>query len=82
MKDPLNPTVAYPIGWSNVILFQVSKQIPPGTVVNCRLRARFTNCEDCYHDQKAARANYDYLDLDYNGADPFKVINLKFSIID
>jgi len=79
LTDP-QTQAAYGIGWSNVILFQVSKHVPPGTIVNCRLRARFTNCEECYHD--ANRSNYDYKDLDYNGAAPFKIINLQFSIID
>lgn len=79
LMDPATQ-VAYGVGWSNLILFQVSKNVPPGTVVNCRLRARFTNCEECYHD--ANRSNYDYRDLDYNGAAPFKIINLQFSIID
>jgi hypothetical protein len=79
MIDP-QTKVAYSLGWSNVIMFQVSKQVPPGTVVNCRLRVRFTNCEDCYHD--AQRQNYDYKDIDYNGAAPFKLVNLKFLIAD
>jgi hypothetical protein len=84
MMDP-QTKAAYPLGWSNVMLFQVSKHIPPGTVVNCRLRVRFTNCEDCYHDPKRKNTDlqtYDYVDRDYNGADPFKVISLQFSIID
>ena len=77
-----DPTTKSPHGleWGNIILMQVSKNVPPGTVVNCRLRARFTNCEDCYHDPN--RQNYDYKDLDYNGAAPFKIIQLQFSIID
>lgn len=70
----------HPLAWSNVLLFQVSKHTPPGTVVNCRMRARFTNCEDCYHDP--LRQNYDYKDIEYNGANPYKVIRLQFSIID
>lgn len=85
MTDP-QTTVAPSLSWSNVLLFQVSKHVPPGTVVNCRLRVRFTNCEECYHDSKRKdltnEQTYDYLDLDYNGADPFKIINLQFSIID
>lgn len=64
----------------NVILFEVSKHIPPGTVVDCRLRVRFTNCEDCYHD--ASRSNYDYKDTDYNGPLPFKTIHLQIPIVD
>jgi hypothetical protein len=79
MTDPQTHE-ARGLEWSNVILFQVSKHVPPGTVVNCRLRARFTNCEDCYHD--TTRENYDYKDLDYNGSTPYKIIQLQFSIID
>jgi hypothetical protein len=65
---------------SNVILFEVSKHVPPGTLVDCRLRVRFTNCEDCYHD--ANKSNYDYSDTDYNGPRPFKIIHLQIPIID
>jgi hypothetical protein len=79
MQDP-NTTTPHSPELSNVIMFQVSKHTPPGTVVYCRLRARFTNCEDCYHD--ATRSNYDFKDLDYNGATPFKIISLQFSITD
>jgi hypothetical protein len=79
LVDPQTQT-AYGVGWSNLILFEVSKNVPPGTVVNCRLRARFTNCEECYHD--STRSNLDYTDIDYNGAAPFKIINLQFSIVD
>ncbi len=77
-----NPTTgAAPVlGGGNIILFEVSKQIPPGTIVDCRLRVRFTNCEDCYHDPD--RSNYDFTDTDYNGPKPFKVIHLQIPIID
>ncbi len=88
MMDP-QTKAAYSLSWSNVILFQVSKHIPPGTVVNCRLRVRFSNCEDCYHDQTSAtpggpltRPGYDYKDIYYNDADPFKIVSLQFSVID
>ncbi len=64
----------------NVILFEVSKQIPPGTIVDCRLRARFTNCEDCYH--RSPTDINDFLDVDYNGSNPFKIIHLQIPIID
>ncbi len=64
----------------NVILFEVSKHIPPGTIVDCRLRARFTNCEDCYH-RSSTNLN-DFLDVDYNGSVPFKIIHLQIPIID
>ncbi|MBC7429494.1 MAG: hypothetical protein H7336_12825 [Bacteriovorax sp.] len=71
---------AYGLEWGNVIFFEVSKHIPPGTVVDCRLRVRFTNCEDCYHD--SANNNNDYLDKEYNGPKPYKVIHLQIPITD
>lgn len=77
-----NPTTgaAYGLEWGNVILFEVSKHIPPGTVVDCRLRVRFTNCEDCYHE--SSNGNNDYNDIDYNGPKPFKIIHLQIPITD
>ncbi len=83
-KTLANPTTgkAPNLDFGNVLLFEVSKQIPPGTVVDCRLRVRFTNCEECYHDSDAARANYDYKDSDFNGPRPFKIIHLQIPIID
>jgi len=65
---------------SNVMLFEISPWIPPGTTFNCRMRASFTNCEDCYHDEN--NANDDYLDFEFSGAKPFKIINFKFTVID
>ena len=77
-----NPETGAPIEleWGNVMLFEVSKHVPPGTIVDCRLRVRFTNCEDCYHD--STRNNNDYLDKEYNGPRPFKVIHLQIPITD
>jgi hypothetical protein len=68
------------LSWGNLILFEVSKHIPPGTVIDCRFRVRFTNCEDCYHD--ASNSNNDYKDKDYNGPKPFKIIHLQIPITD
>ncbi len=65
---------------SNVLFMEVNESIPPGTTFNCRMRARFTNCSDCYHD-----SNYngdDYLDYEFSGAAPFKLINFQFTVID
>lgn len=77
-----DPTTGKPpsLDWGNVLLFEVSKHIPPGTVVDCRMRLRFTNCDDCYHD--ATRNNYDYKDTDYNGPRPYKIIHLQIPITD
>lgn len=67
-------------GAGNILLMEVNKWIPPGTKFRCRLRARFTNCTDCYHD--TAQSNDDYLDSDYNGHKPYKIINLDFDVND
>jgi hypothetical protein len=79
MQSP-NTTDTYSLDWGNVILFEVSKHIPAGTVVDCRLRVRFTNCDDCYHNSSSNY--YDYTDTDYNGPTPYKVLHLKMTIID
>lgn len=79
MADPTSGK-APTIEWGNVMFFEVSKHIPPGTVIDCRLRARFTNCDDCYHD--STKNNYDYSDTDYNGPRPFKIIHLPITVID
>jgi hypothetical protein len=79
MADPTSGE-ALGLGWGNVILFEVSKHIPPGTIIDCRLRLRFTNCDDCYHD--SSRSNYDYKDVDYNGPKPFKILHLQIPITD
>jgi hypothetical protein len=64
----------------NVMFFETSKDIPPGTTFNCRFRARFTNCDDCFTD--AAQNNDDFLDFEYSGGKPFRVINFQFTVID
>jgi hypothetical protein len=80
MQNPNESSSAYSLSWGNLILLEVSKQVPPGTTVDCRFRVRFTNCEDCYHD--SSRSNYDFLDTDYNGPKPFKIIHLQMKIVD
>jgi len=86
-KSTWGQTVADPetgkagsLGRGNVILFEVSKHIPPGTIIDCRLRVRFTNCEDCYHD--ANKSNYDFSDNEYNGPRPYKIVHLQVPIND
>ncbi|MFW5887464.1 MAG: hypothetical protein ACOCUH_01565, partial [Bacteriovoracia bacterium] len=64
---------------SNLILMEVSKGIPPGTTFNCRFRVRFSNCSDCYSD--SSHYNDDYLDYEYAGPKPFKLINFQFTVI-
>lgn len=65
---------------SNVIFMEVSPWIPPGTTFNCRMRARFTNCSDCWHDSNFD--NDDYLDFEFSGAEPFQILNFQFTVID
>ena len=79
MADPKTGK-APSLGRGNIILFEISKHIPPGTIIDCRLRVRFTNCEDCYHDTN--RSNYDFTDTDYNGPKPYKIIHLQIPIND
>lgn len=94
MADP-NTGKAPSLDWGNVLMFEVSKHIPPGTVVDCRLRARFTNCDDCYHKQSqdASKTNYysdathkidgyDFTDTELNGPKPYKIIHLQIPITD
>lgn len=64
----------------NVLLMEVNKWIPPGTKFRCRLRARFSNCSDCYTD--GTNNNDDFIDAEYNGHKPFKVINFEFEVHD
>lgn len=90
-----NPTSgkAPALDWGNIILFEVSKHIPPGTVVDCRLRVRFTNCDDCYHKQSVDNTKtnytsdtlingYDFTDEEFNGPRPYKIIHLQIPIVD
>jgi hypothetical protein len=79
MADPTTGA-AYSLDWGNILLFEVSKSIPPGTVVDCRMRVRFTNCEDCFHDN--TRNNSDFYDVEYNGPKPYKIIHLQIPITD
>ncbi len=67
---------------TNIILFEANKNIPQGTRVVCRLRANFSNCDDCYHSQDASRDNDDYYDWEFAGEDPFKVLNIDFTVIE
>ena len=68
-------------GPGNAIIFEVNKWIPPGTKFRCRLRAKFSNCSDCFHDAADASKD-DYIDAEYNGQKPFKIINFEFDVND
>jgi hypothetical protein len=63
--------------------FNPNKWIPPGAKFRYRLRARFSNCSDRYTDaEKTTYTSEDYLDYDYNGAEPYKIINFDFGVYD
>lgn len=64
----------------NLIYFEVNKNIPIGTQVYCKLRASFTNCDDCYHDTTAS--NDDYLDWVYATEKPYNIVNINFQVTD
>lgn len=64
---------------SNILFMEVNKNTPPGTTFNCRLRVRFTNCDDCWHDPQTLQ---DYPDYEFAGHRPFKIINFRFTVID
>lgn len=75
-------------GPGNAIIMEVNKWIPPGTKFRCRFRAKFSNCSDCYTDPKDSNndgipdSNDDYIDAEYNGAKPYKIINFEFDVND
>jgi hypothetical protein len=68
----------YKFGPGNAIVMEVNKWIPPGVKFRCRLRAKFSNCSDCFSESDGE----DFIDREYNGAKPFKIINLEFTIND
>lgn len=65
---------------SNILFMEVNKKTPPGTTFNCRMRVRFTNCDECWHDP--LNSNDDYQDYEFAGPRPFKLINFRFTVID
>ncbi|OFZ38098.1 MAG: hypothetical protein A2504_13825 [Bdellovibrionales bacterium RIFOXYD12_FULL_39_22] len=64
---------------SHIIMMETSPWIAPGTTFNCRFRLRFSNCEDCYSD--ASYSGDDYLDYEYSGGKPFKIVHFQFIVI-
>jgi hypothetical protein len=64
----------------NVMLMEINKWVPPGTKFRCRLRARFSNCSDCFND--GSNADDDFIDAEFNGSKPFKIINFEFDVND
>jgi hypothetical protein len=80
--DPsLNSDGTPSFNYSNIIFFEINKRVPPETTFNCRLRVRFSNCTDCFSD--ITRSDSDnYLDYEFSGAAPFKIINFQFTVKD
>ena len=66
----------------NIMFFEVNPNTPPGTVFDCRFRARFTNCTECFTSSNPAYSDDDWLDYEYSGAAPFKIIHFQFTVID
>jgi hypothetical protein len=64
---------------NNIILFETSKFIPPGTTFNCRFRIRFGNCANCW--QTPAYGYDDFLDYQWSGGEPFKILPLQFTVV-
>lgn len=64
---------------NSFVAMEVNKWIQPGTVFNCRFRVRFSNCQDCYN---ANNSGEDFMDFDFAGEAPYKVINFSFTVID
>lgn len=62
----------------NLLIMEVNKWVKPGTKFRCRLRARFSNCSDCFNDPE--NNNEEYLDSDLNGYKPFKILNFDFTV--
>lgn len=81
-----NPDHVFNAG--NAVMFEVNKWIPPGTKFRCRMRAKFSNCSDCFSDQTDSNSdgivdsNDDYVDSEFNGSKPYKVINFEFDVND
>ncbi|MFA5584696.1 MAG: hypothetical protein WDA09_10830, partial [Bacteriovoracaceae bacterium] len=62
----------------NLLIMEVNKWVKPGTKFRCRLRARFSNCLDCFNDP--SNNNEEYLDSDLNGHKPYKILNFDFTV--
>ena len=71
---------------SHLIYLEVNPDIPPGTTFMCRFRGRFTNCDDCFHDERhppdtSLELFDDFQDYEYSGAKPFQILNFQFTVI-
>ncbi len=69
----------------HLVVMEVNKWIEPGTKFNCRFRVRFSNCSDCFDNIPAGASAgdiKDFSDYEYIGHEPYKVINLQFTVLD
>lgn len=62
---------------NNILLMEINKEVTPGTIFTCRLRARFSNCSDCYKNEETGE---EFAEYEMTGASPFKVINFRFTV--
>tara|TARA_B100001971_G_scaffold84647_1_gene77928 strand:- start:11717 stop:14413 length:2697 start_codon:yes stop_codon:yes gene_type:complete len=63
---------------NHILVMEINKLIRPGTTFNCRFRATFSNCSDCFEDENGD----EYPDYEYAGSEPFKIINFSFKVLD
>ncbi|MCT4640809.1 MAG: hypothetical protein N4A33_00830 [Bacteriovoracaceae bacterium] len=63
-------------GLGNIIMMEINKETPPGTVFSCRFRVRMSNCSDCYTDSNGN----EYKKSDFSSYKPFKIINFEFTV--
>ncbi len=78
MKGSSNQSVLFNL--NNIIVMEVNKWIPPGTKFTCRMRARFSNCADCFNDPD--NADQDFETYDYAGGKPYQIIDFNFTVND
>ena len=67
---------------SNIMLFEVNDNTPPGTQINCRFRARFTNCDECWHRPEPAANGDDYADFEFAADRPYRIFNVLMTVLD
>lgn len=78
-----NATEAPVYNTSSLLVMEVNKWVPPGTIFNCRLRMQFSNCSDCYENYLSpTNPKDDFRDFEYAGHRPFRVLNFQFTVID
>ena len=67
-------------GIHNLLFFEVNRETPPGTTFDCRFRVRFTNCKNCWNEE-GMDDDDDYLDYEFSGERPYKIIHYQFTVI-